>query len=133
MSAAAGSPSESTIAPWLAVEDAERAVRFYEAAFGATLAYRLAGDDGRLAVARLSIGGAALWVQDDPDGAAGSRGSGSVRIILSVEDPDAVFERAVAAGAAVVANVSEGQGWRTGRITDPSGHEWEISRQLTPA
>jgi len=51
-------------------------------------------------------------------------------MILSVEDPDAVFDQAVAAGAAVVAPVNEAYGWRTGRITDPFGHDWETSRRL---
>ncbi len=129
MSVEAASPFETSIAPWLAVQDAERAVTFYEEAFGATEIYRLAGDDGRLAVARLSIGGGDLWVQEDPGATPGS--PGPVRLILSVEDPDAVFERAVAAGGAGVAAVTEGHGWRTGRITDPSGHEWEIARQLS--
>ncbi len=52
-------------------------------------------------------------------------------MILSVDDPDAVFEQAVAAGATSVAPVQEQYGWRTGRITDPFGHNWELSKQLT--
>ena len=51
-------------------------------------------------------------------------------MILSVDDPDSVFAQAVAAGAAVVAPMHEGYGWRAGRITDPFGHEWEMSKQL---
>lgn len=123
-------PFETSIAPWLAVSNAQKAVDFYGSAFGAVELYRLDGDDGSLAVAQLSVGGAVFWVQDEPDGSPEARGPGSVRMILSVEDPDATFDQSVAAGAAVVARVSEGHGWRTGRITDPFGHEWEISRQL---
>ena len=52
-------------------------------------------------------------------------------MILSVDDPDAAFDRAIAAGAAAVAAVSEEYRWRTGRVTDPFGHDREISRQLT--
>ena len=121
----------TSIAPWLAVRDAQEAAGFYRAAFGAVEVYRLDGDDGRLAVVQLSIGGAMLWIQDDPDAVPAAGGGGSVRMILSVEDPDAVFDRAVAAGAGVVAPVSEGHGWRTGQVTDPFGHGWEISRQLS--
>jgi PhnB protein len=52
-------------------------------------------------------------------------------MILSVEDPDAAYDRAVVAGATEVARVSEENGWRTGRVTDPFGYDWELNRQLT--
>ena len=68
-----------------------------------------------------------FWVQHED---VEARGPESVRMILSVEDPDSVFEQTVAAGAVVVARMSEDHGWRTGRVTDPSGHDWEISRQI---
>ena len=121
---------KTTIAPWLAVSDAQEAVDFYTAAFGAIELYRLEGDDGKLAVAQLSVDGAVFWVQED-SGSGSSRGSTSVRMILSVEDPNSAMDRAVAAGAIEVAAVSEEYGWRTGRVTDPFGYDWELSRQLT--
>jgi PhnB protein len=62
---------------------------------------------------------------------SGVVGSTSVRMILSVEDPDAAYDRAVVAGATEVARVSEENGWRTGRVTDPFGYDWELNRQLT--
>ena len=130
MRSAGAEPFETSIAPWLAVSNAQKAVDFYRSAFGAVELYRLDGDAGSVAVAQLSVGDAVFWVQDDPDGSPEARGPGSVRMILSVEDPDTMFDQAVTAGAGVVARVSEGHGWRTGRITDPFGHEWEISRQL---
>lgn len=120
-----------SIAPWLAVRDAQRAVEFYEAAFGAVELYRLDGDNGTIAIAQLSIGGAVFWVQHDVDASPRGRAAGSVRMILSVEDPEAVFEQATAAGATVVAPMHEAYGWRTGRVTDPFGHDWEMSKQLT--
>ena len=52
-------------------------------------------------------------------------------MILSVEDPISAYNRAVAAGATEVAPVSEEYGWRTGRVTDPFGYDWELSRQLS--
>jgi PhnB protein len=122
-------PFETSIAPWLAVNDAQKAVDFYRSAFGAEDVYRL-DDQGRVVVAQLSVGGAAFWVQEDPDASPVAPGVGSVRMILSVEDPDPVFDRAVAAGATLVAQIHEEHGWRTGRITDPFGHDWEISRRL---
>ena len=129
MSGSGSEPFETSIAPWLAVNDAQKAVDFYRAAFGAVDVYTLE-DRGRVVVAQLSVGGAALWVQEDADASPLAPGVGSVRMILSVEDPDPVFDRAVAAGATVVAHVHEEHGWRTGRITDPFGHGWEVSRQL---
>ena len=130
MSQASSEPFKTSIAPWLAVSDAERAVAFYKAAFGAVEMYRLEGDDGKVAVAQLAVDGAAFWVQEDSESGSG-HGSTSVRMILSVEDPNSAYDRAVAAGATEVAPVSEEYGWRTGRVTDPFGYDWELSRQLT--
>jgi PhnB protein len=129
--AATSEPFRTTIAPWLRVSDAQMSVDFYAAAFGAVEVYRLKGDDGKVAVAQLSVEGAALWVQTDSEGGSDARGSTSVRMILSVEDPDSVYDRAIAAGATQVAPVSDEYGWRTGRVTDPFGYDWELSRQLT--
>jgi len=121
----------TAIEPWLAVRDAREALDFYRAAFGAVETYRLDDADGRPAVARLSIDDAAFWIQDDPDAGPQAPGVGSVRMIVSVDDPDALFDRAVGAGAASVAPVHDEHGWRTGRVTDPFGHDWEFSRQLS--
>jgi PhnB protein len=57
------------------------------------------------------------------DGATG-------RTLLVVDDPDAVFARAVAAGTSPRAPVADEHGWRLGRIIDPFGHEWEIGRPI---
>jgi PhnB protein len=123
----------TSIAPWLSVRNSARAVAFYKSAFGATEVFRLEGPDGSV-VARLSIDGAEFWLSDEspehgnfsPD----SLGGGTVRIILTVEDPDAVFLQARNAGAAEVFPVGEEHGWRLGRVVDPFGHHWEIGRQL---
>jgi PhnB protein len=48
-----------------------------------------------------------------------------------VEDPDAAFERAVAAGATIVSPVGNQHGWRVGRVVDPFGHHWEICKPLS--
>ena len=130
MSALSPEPFKTTIAPWLGVSDAERAVEFYTSAFGAVEVYRLEGEDGKVAVAQLAVDGAAFWVQEDSESGS-APGSTSVRMILSVEDPSWAHDRAVAAGATEVAPVSDEYGWRTGRVTDPFGYDWELSRQLT--
>jgi PhnB protein len=120
----------TAIEPWLAVRDAQAAVGFYREAFGSVEVYRLDDDDGRPVVAQLSVDGAGFWVQDDADASPVAPGVGAARMILSVEDPDALFERAIRAGARMVAPVHDEHGWRTGRLTDPFGHDWEITRRL---
>lgn len=129
----AGALYPCTIAPWLSVRDSARAVEFYRSAFDATEAYRLE-DPGGGVVAKLSIAGAEFWLSDEsPENgnfSPASLGGGSVRMILTVADPDAVFSRAVAAGATEVFPVGEEYGWRLGRVVDPFGHHWEIGRPL---
>jgi PhnB protein len=126
-----GRERESTsIAPWLSVPDAATALAFYTAAFGAVAIEHNRDDSGTLQVAQLWIGAADFWIQTDPHSVSGPVDGGSVRMILSVDDPDAVFARAVGAGATVVNPMYEGHGWRIGRIADPFGHHWEIGRRL---
>jgi PhnB protein len=52
-------------------------------------------------------------------------------MILTVKDPDSVFDQALAAGATELSPVSEDYGWRIGRIVDPFGYHWEIGKQLS--
>src|SRR5215216_4567824 len=130
MSTTGSGASTTAIEPWLNVPDAREASDFYLNAFGAVEAYRLDDDDGRPVVARLSIDGAAFGIQGDAEASPIAPGVGSVRMILSVEDPDDLFEPAVDAGAAAVAPVHDEHGWRTGRLPDPFGHDWEVGRRL---
>ncbi len=122
-----------SIAPWLSVRGSARAVEFYKSAFGATEVYRLDGGDKGV-VARLSVDGAEFWVSDESpehrNFSPETIGGGSVRLILTVADPDAAFARAIGAGATEVWPVSEGHGWRVGRVVDPFGHHWEIGRPV---
>jgi PhnB protein len=120
----------TNISPWLSVRSATEAVTYYRAAFGAIESDQLEDEAGDVIVARLSIDGADFWVQRDPDFSPEAVSGRSVRMILTVDDPDAVFARAVAAGATEVAPVSEDHGWRVGRVADPCGHHWEIGREL---
>jgi len=122
-----------SIAPLLSVRGGARAVRFYADAFGAVEAFRIEDPANGAVVARLSVDGAEFWVADEsPDHANFSPetlGGGTVRMILTVPDPDAMFARAVAAGATSVVPVENNYGWRLGRVVDPFGHHWEIGRQ----
>jgi PhnB protein len=117
----------------LSVRRGAQAVEFYSAAFGASVLFRLDGEGGSV-VAELSAGGANFWVADEsPEHSNFSPetlGGGTVRMVMVVEDPDAAFNRALAAGAKVIQPVDERYGWRLGRLVDPFGHHWEIGRPL---
>jgi len=115
------------IAPWISVPDGARALEFYTTAFGAVERSRLE-DGGRIVIGQLAIDGAELWFQEDADSSPDAR-PGSVRMIVCVDDPDPLFERALAAGATQVAPMHDEHGWRSGRLADPFGHHWEIARQ----
>jgi PhnB protein len=123
-----------SIAPWLSLRNGARAVEFYKSAFGAVETYRVEDPTGAV-VSRLSVEGAEFWLSDESPEHANfspeSLGGGSVKMLLTVPDPDAVFANAIAAGAKEVCPVSEGHGWRVGRVVDPFGHHWEIGRPLS--
>jgi len=123
----------TSIQPELWVDGAPAAVAFYQAAFGAVVRHRVGhGDD---IVAQLAVGAAEFWVTEaSADMKRFSPrviGGTTSRSLLVVDDPDAVLDRAVRAGATQIAAVDEEHGWRMGRILDPFGHEWEIGRPLT--
>ncbi len=121
----------TSLAAMLSVRRGSTAVEFYQLAFGADVLFRL--DDGSGAiVAKLAIQGAEFWVADEspehanysPESLKGS----TARMVLVVSDPDAMFLRAIKAGAAIVSPVQDQHGWRVGRVSDPYGHHWEIGK-----
>lgn len=125
--------AKTTIAPMLSVRNGANAVAFYKSAFGATELFLIEAPDGAV-VAQLSIEGAEFWVADESpehkNFSPESLGGATTRMILTVADPDAVFARAVAAGAIVVWPVHNEHGWYIGRVVDPFGHHWEIGKPL---
>ncbi|MFH5181425.1 VOC family protein [Paenibacillus sp. TAB 01] len=74
--------------------DASKAAAFYKAAFGAAELYRLDDDKGKHIV-----GEANFWIQDDSDWRPETAGRSTVRMILTVDDPDAMVVQAIGAGA----------------------------------
>jgi len=126
-------PVQTSLAPMLSVRQGARAVEFYKTALGAVEVFRIE-DPGGAVVSRLSIDGAEFWVADESPAHANyapeSLGGGTVRMILTVADPDASVARAIAAGATEVAAVKNEYGWRLGRVADPFGHHWEIGHPL---
>jgi len=131
----AGKSVACSVAPMLSVRNGARAVEFYKSALGAIEVYRVE-DPGGSVVSRLSVDGAEFWLADESpehgNFSPESLGGGSVRMILTVPDPDATFAKAIAAGARQVHAVTEDYGWRLGRVVDPFGHHWEIGRPLAP-
>ena len=122
------------ISPMLSVRRGAEAIEFYRAAFGAEVGYRVDAPDGAV-VARLASEGAEFWVADESpehqNFSPETVGGGTVRLVMIVENPDAAFDQAVAAGATVVWPVGDRHGWRIGRVVDPFGHHWEIGKPLS--
>jgi PhnB protein len=136
------SKSKTTISPLLNVRRGAQAIDFYKAAFGAEEEFRVEDPEGAV-VAKMTVGGteggvdngAEFWLADEsPENSnfsPESIGGSTVRMVMVVENPDAMFERAVAAGATVVWPVEDKEyGWRVGRVADPYGHHWEIGKPL---
>jgi len=124
----------ASISPMLSVRNGAKAVDFYQSAFAARVLFRLDGDDGGV-VAQLAVGSAEFWLADESpehhNFSPETLGGSTVRMVMVVEDPDAVFAQAVAAGATEVVPVTnQPYGWRVGRIVDPFGHHWEIGKPI---
>lgn len=123
----------TAVSPQLAVRRSAAAVDFYKAAFGAVELYRVGNDAGEV-VCQLSVDGAPFWVSEEAPAHGNlspeSLPGGTVKLLLQVDDPDAAFARAVAAGATVVYPPADAHGWRLGHVVDPYGHHWEIGRPL---
>ena len=119
----------------LSVRHGRAAIEFYKAAFGAVEDYRVGGTDHHDAVvAQLRVGDASFWVADESPPHANyspeSLGGASTRMLLIVNDPEAILRRAVAAGATEVRPLNEEHRWLLGRVADPFGHHWEIGKPL---
>jgi len=130
-----------TLTPHLVVKGASQAIEFYKRAFGAEEIVRMPGPDGNSVMhAELKIGDSRLWLVDEfpAMGSLGPHGIGGtpVTIHVYVEDADAIFNQAVAAGAEVRMPIEDAfWGDRYGLIVDPFGHKWSVAthkEDLTP-
>ena len=121
-----------SLTPYLAVEDASKAIEFYKEAFGAEETVRMPGSDGKIAHAELQIGDSKLMLSDPmPQSSVrppSERGGTTASIFMYVDDADATFDQATAAGADVVMQL-EDMFWgdRFGTLSDPFGHVWSIA------
>jgi PhnB protein len=131
-----------TVTPHLITENAAAAIDWYKKALGAEEKSRAVGPDGKIMHAELRIGGSIIMLNDAMMGAKGPRslGGSPVSMWVYVEDADALFNRAVGAGAKVpegpMGQIAD-QFWgdRCGTFTDPEGFAWTIAthkEDLTP-
>ncbi len=128
---------ELTTTPYLCVNDGPAAIDWYVAAFGAVEAFRVVGDDGRLGHAELGVDGARFMLSDEyvEMGVVSPRSVGgtTVAIHLEVADVDAIYARAVTAGARALAEpADQPHGARHGTLVDPFGHRWMLSQTIEP-
>ena len=121
-----------TVTPYLIVRHAALAIEFYTAAFNALEMLRLSSPDGKVAHAEIKIGDSRVMLADEfPEwGAIGPQtiGGTTIGICLYVEDCDALFAQAIAAGAKQERPLTDQfYGDRSGTIIDPFGHKWTIA------
>jgi PhnB protein len=125
---------ETSIAPLLTVSDAKAAADFYKLAFRATEVAPHDAGEQRIVV-EMEIEGAPFVIVDENPAAFNlspqSLNGTSVRISLLVDDPDAVFERALNnGGKELFPMANQPYGLRQGRVEDPFGHHWMVSKPL---
>jgi PhnB protein len=121
-----------TVTPYLILQDAAQALEFYKKAFSAIEIVRMANPDGKVGHAEIKIGNSMLMLGEETleMGYRGvqSYGGSPISIMLYVEDCDALFNQAVAAGAEVKQALKDQfYGDRSGMIADPFGFQWHLS------
>ena len=121
-----------TATPYLIAQNAAAAIDFYKRAFGATEIFRYTQDDGRIGHAEIQIGDSRLMLADEfPERGIHSPrhyGGSPVTIMLYVEDVDAIYAQALAAGATVERPLADQPyGDRNGGLFDPFGHRWFVA------
>jgi PhnB protein len=125
----------SSVTPYLIVDDAAKAIQFYEKVFGAKELMRMPAPGDRIAHAELEIGDSRVMLSDEnPEMNARSPrsvGGTPISLMLYVEEVDKTVDRAVASGAKLRRRV-EDQFWgdRMGGIEDPFGHEWNVATHV---
>ena len=119
-----------TITPSLTLDDAAKTIEWYKQALGAEEIGRSVGPDGKITHAEIKIGDSRVMMNDVMMGGRGpnSFGGSPASLWLYVEDSDALFNRAVAAGATVQMPL-DNQFWgdRAGAVADPAGYTWWIA------
>ncbi|MDP8992995.1 MAG: VOC family protein [Actinomycetota bacterium] len=123
------------VTPYLSVDGAGAAIDFYTTVLGATERVRMPAPDGKVGHAELMIGDSVIMLADEfPDmGAPSPRSLGGTPVTMNVyvEDVDAVYERAMQAGAKALGPVQDQfYGDRSGQFEDPFGHRWNVATHV---
>jgi PhnB protein len=123
------------LAPFLAVRDVDAAIELYRRAFGAILVGEVMRAPDGPAVAELELDGCRLGLATEAPQlgtpSPETAGATTVRLSLTVDDPDAAAAQAVEAGCTLMFPVADQPyGWRQGRVVDPFGHHWLVGRPL---
>lgn len=124
-----------TVTPYLFIRGAAQAIEFYKQAFDARERMRMPGPNGKIMHAELDLGDSMLMLADEfPEMNALSPqavGGSPVMIAIYVNDVDATFNRAISAGAKPLRPVAnQFYGDRSGSLTDPFGHIWNIATHI---
>ena len=136
-------PGFHTVTPQLTMENAAAALDWYQKALGAEETARAVGPDGKILHAEIRIGDSVIMLNDDMMGGGHTPkalGGSAASLWVYVPDCDALFKRAVAAGAKVWGGAMgqmQDQFWgdRSGTFEDPEGYRWTIAtrkEELTP-
>ena len=124
-----------SVTPYLIVNDAERALDYYKTAFDASEVFRMGAPGGKIGHAEIQIGTSRVMLADE-NPASGAKAptqgvSTPVQLMIYVEDVDAMFKRALAAGAKEIQPIkNQFYGDRSGTLTDPFGHVWTIATHI---
>jgi PhnB protein len=123
-----------TVTPQLTLDNAAQAIDWYKKALGAEEVARALGPDGKVMHAEIRIGNSLIMLNDEVGGAKSPKaiGGSPASLFVYVEDCDALFNRAVAAGAKVPPGpmgqlADQFWGDRAGTIDDPFGYQWTIA------
>ena len=124
-----------SVIPYLCVDDAAAAIDFLVEVFGASERMRVPMPDGQVGHAEVSIGDGLIMLSDEyPEmGVIGPKtiGGTAVTVMVYVEDADATFAKAIAAGASAERPVeTHFYGDRSGMFIDPYGHRWNVSTNV---
>lgn len=126
----------SSVTPYLAVDDAAKAIAFYQKAFNAMELFRMEGPDHRVGHAEIKIGNSHVMLADECPGmeirSPKTLGGAGISIMIYVDNVDVIYPQAIAAGGVELRPLRDQfYGDRSGTLKDPFGHVWTVSTHIT--
>jgi len=126
-------PGYTTVTPSITVKDAPKVIEFYKKAFGATERARMPGPDGKIMHAEIQVGTSIIMMNDEVMGSRSAEtiGGAPVSFYVYVENIDAAFKTAIAAGCKEIMPATDMfWGDRMGALQDPFGLRWTIASHM---